>query len=123
MALRIEMSGLDTVAIISPTSVEFDALVMALLGRLADRALRLKPYLAIVWNQSPRTIVAFTSEWISFPNEYGATTQARSRVTFPDAVCGPVLGRSVQQGIPPDGHMVISVTCIANRWNATTVSA
>jgi len=117
------MSGLDTVAIISPTSVEFDALVMALLGRLADRALRLKPYLAIVWNQSPRTIVAFTSEWISFPNEYGATTQARSRVTFPDAVCGPVLGRSVQQGIPPDGHMVISVTCIANRWNATTVSA
>ena len=123
MDLRIEVSGLNTVTIVSPTSVEFDARVTSLLGHLAERALRLKPYLAIVWNQSPRTIVAFTSEWISFPNEYGATTQARSRVTFPDAVCGPVLGRSVQQGIPPDGHMVISVTCIANRWNATTVSA
>jgi len=47
MDLRIEVSGLNTVTIVSPTSVEFDALVTSLLGRLAERALRLKPYLAV----------------------------------------------------------------------------
>jgi hypothetical protein len=115
MALSIEVNGLDAVGIISPASSEFDTLATNLLGHLAERALRLKPYLAIVWNKSPRTIVAFTSEWVSFPNENGATTTARSHVKFPDAVCGPALGRSVQQGIPPDGQMVISVACSVER--------
>jgi len=115
MGLSIHVAGLQSVVVISPANPDFDTMATPLLGRLADRALRLKPYLAIVWNQSPRTVVAFASEWISFPNEYGATTTARSHVKFPDAVCGPALGRSVQQGIPPDGKMVISVSCSVER--------
>jgi hypothetical protein len=64
------------------------------LGRSADRALRLKPYLAIVWNRSQCTV---------------ALSGFRSHVKFPDAVCGPALGRGAQQGIPVGGKMVISI--------------
>jgi hypothetical protein len=77
MSLTIHVSGLESVAVISPANPEFDAMATPLLGRLADRALRLKPYLAIVWNQSPRTVVAFTSEWIPQPewsDYYGSFT-------------------------------------------------
>ena len=111
MALTIDVAGLEGVTVISPASPAFDTLATPLLGRLAERALRLKPYLAIVWNQAPRTVVAFTSQWISFPNEYGATTTGRSHHKFPDAVCGPALARTPQQGLPPGGHMVISAAC------------
>ena len=115
MALSIEVAGLEGITVVSPASPEFNTLATALLGPLAERALRLKPYLAIVWNRSPRTVVAFTSEWISFPNEYGATTTVRSHQKFPDAVCGPALGRTLQQGLPPGGHMVISAACNVER--------
>jgi hypothetical protein len=111
MSLIVHVTARDGVSLVSPANPEFDTLATPLLGRLAERALRLKPYLAIVWNQSPRMVVALVSEWISFPNENGATTTARSHVKFPDAVCGPALGRGAQQGIPPGGKMVISVAC------------
>jgi hypothetical protein len=111
MGLCVHVAGLEGVGIISPLSPEFDTLATPLLGRLAERALRLKPYLAIVWNQSPRRVVALSSDWISFPNENGATTTVRSHLKFPDAVCGPAFGRTGRQGIVPGGKMVISVAC------------
>ena len=109
--LTIHVTEREGVAIVSPANPEFDTLVTPLLGRLAERALKLKPYLAVVWNQSPRAVVAFTSEWVSFPNSNGATTTARSHMKFPDAVCGPALGRTGPQGIPPGGKMVVSASC------------
>jgi hypothetical protein len=111
MALRVEVAGIGDVSIISPAAPEFDSIATSLLGRHAERVLPLKPLLAVVSNQSPHTIVAFTSEWKWSPNTSGATTTARSHMRFPDAVCGPNLGKWIEQGVPPGGHILVSMAC------------
>jgi hypothetical protein len=111
MALQVEVAGIGEVSIISPVAPEFDSIAAPLLGRHAERVLRLKPLLAVVSNHSPHTIVAFTSEWKWSPNTSGATTTARSHATFPDAVCGPNLGKRIEHGVPLGGQMVVSMAC------------
>src|SRR5580704_967926 len=64
MSFPIHVRGLEALRLISPTESNFDDLARPMIGRIADRALKLKPMLVIVVNDSPQTVVAFSHKWI-----------------------------------------------------------
>jgi hypothetical protein len=76
---------------------DFDARVAALLAGHASPALDLKPYLAIVSNRGPRTVVAYTVSWTAHMRNLSSET-SYSQFTFPDAVAGTGSGLSVLRG-------------------------
>jgi hypothetical protein len=95
----IQIAGFDAegVTLTGPTDPGFDARAQAILSGYASPVLGLKPYLAIVSNHDPRTIVAYTVAWtVTRRNE--STEKNRTQFKFPDAVAGTGNGLSILQG-------------------------
>jgi hypothetical protein len=85
------------VTLTSAADPDFDARAQAILAGHAAPALDLKPYLAIVTNRNPRTVVAYSVSWTaSLRNESSEISYTQCQ--FPDAVAGTSNGLSVLQG-------------------------
>jgi hypothetical protein len=92
----IQAAGFDAegVTLTAATDAGFDARAQAVLSGYASPVLALKPYLAIVSNLNPRTIVAYTVSWtVTRRNE--STEVTHTQFKFPDAVAGTGNGLSV----------------------------
>ena len=95
----IQISDFDSegVTLTPATHPDFDARAQAILAGNASPVLELKPYLAIVRNRNPRTVVAYTVSWTAtLRNQSSEVT--RTQFKFPDAVAGTGNGLSVLQG-------------------------
>jgi len=95
----LQISDFDSegVTLTPATHPDFDARAQAILGGKASPVLELKPYLAIVSNRNPRTVVAYTVAWtVTLRNESSEVN--RTQFKFPDAVAGTSNGLSVLQG-------------------------
>jgi len=105
MSFPIHTTGFEEagVFLIPPTAADFDARVRQMFPQEAAVALELKPYLVIVLNNSPHTIVAYDVHF-TFNNRSGETGNHFVQFKFPDAVAGssgdPVFsrGREIQPG-------------------------
>src|ERR1035438_2847452 len=62
-AIRISDFASEGVTLTPATAADFDDRAQAILGGNAAPLQELKPYLAIVRNQNPRTVVAYTVSW------------------------------------------------------------
>jgi hypothetical protein len=113
MNCDIQVTGLDAhgVTLVSPADPAFDDLARPLLGRIADLALRLKPYLVIVSNETSVPVVAFTVAWkVSGPS--GPRLVAHSQFKCPEAVCGDgSLARDDDQPILPGARRIVGNGC------------
>jgi hypothetical protein len=105
MSLPVHVHGLDGVRLVSPTEPGFDNLAGPMIGRIADRALKLKPLLVIVTNDSTQTVVAFSHQW-SVRHHNGRMTTSRSNASFPHVVCGDVVVSRGQPGLPPGSSRI-----------------
>lgn len=86
----------EGVTLTPATDPDFDARAQAILSGYASPVLGLKPYLAIVSNRDPRTVVAYTVSWtVTRPNESTEVTYAQFK--FPDAVAGTGNGLTLLQ--------------------------
>lgn len=96
-AIQISDFDSDGVTLTPATHPDFDARAQAILAGNASPVLELKPYLAIVQNRNPRTVVAYTVSWqATLRNE--STEVKHAQFKFPDAVAGTGNGLSVLQG-------------------------
>jgi hypothetical protein len=95
----IEISDFDSegVTLTPATDPEFDTRAQAILSGHASPVLDLKPYLAIVANHNPRTVVAYTVSWTVIRRNESSETN-HTQFQFPDAVAGTGNGLSVLQG-------------------------
>jgi hypothetical protein len=105
MSFPIHVRGLDGVRLISPTEPDFDDLARPMIGRIAERALKLKPMLVIVANDSTQTVVAFSHKW-TVTHQDGHITTSRSNSSFPHVVCGDVAVARGQLGLPPGSSRI-----------------
>jgi len=87
----------EGVTLTPATAPDFDSRAAAILGAGAPPALELKPYLAIVRNQNPRTVVAYTVAWTATVRN-GTTRVKYTQFKFPDAVAGTSNGLSLLEG-------------------------
>lgn len=110
MALSVHVRGFDDdgVKVIPPTTSDFDELARPLIGRVADIGLKLKPMLAIVSNESPRTIVSFSKIW-TVRHVGGRTSTFKSHASFPEFICGDASFRRDPQAFPPGAKRVEAV--------------
>lgn len=114
MALTIECSGLDGLAITSPVSPGFDELARPLIGRVADIALQLKPLLIVVTNESAKTVVAFSRTWrVTYPSR---VHEYRDHTSFPHAVCGDVRVSDRPASMQPGGRRVEAKGLVIQGW-------
>jgi hypothetical protein len=87
----------DGVSLTPAAAPDFDARAQAILADYATTLLELKPYLAIVSNRNPRTVVAYTVAWtVTLRN--GTSEADYTQFKFPDAVAGTGNGLSVLEG-------------------------
>ena len=87
----------EGVTLTSAAEPDFDIRVQAMLCRDESPALDLKPYLTIVSNRNPRTIVAYTVAWTAtLRNESSEVSYTQFK--FPDAVAGTGNGLAVLRG-------------------------
>jgi hypothetical protein len=96
--VSIEIADFDSegVTLTPPTDPGFDARAQAILSGYATPVLGLKPYLAIVSNYDPRTVVAYAVSWtVTQRNE--STEVSYTQFKFPDAVAGTSRGLAVLQ--------------------------
>jgi hypothetical protein len=104
----------EHITLTSPAESEFDPLVRSLFRGNSEELLKLKPFLVIVSNDSPRTMVAYTLRW-----EIELPLGRRSTSKYPDAVGGsaPMRGNEIcpgeQQIVPKD----MEIDC--GRWNGS----
>jgi hypothetical protein len=96
-AIRIFDFESEGVTLTPTTAADFDARAQAILGGNASPLLELKPYLAIVKNQNPRTVVAYTVAFTVIKRNYSSET-SYGQFKFPDAVAGTSNGLSLLQG-------------------------
>jgi hypothetical protein len=95
----IQTEGFDSagVTLTPPTGADFPARAQAILSGYATPVLNLQPYLAIVANHDPRTVVAYTVAW-TVTRRNDSTEVEYTRFQFPDAVAGVGNGWNVLQG-------------------------
>jgi len=95
----LQISDFDSqgVTLMPATHADFDLHAEATLGGYAAPVLQLKPYLAIVRNENPRTVVAYTVSWTA-TRRNGTSEVDYTQFKFPDAVAGTTNGLSVLQG-------------------------
>jgi hypothetical protein len=95
----IEISDFDShgVTLTSAAAPDFDACAQAILAVAAPAVLQLKPYLTIVRNRNPRTVVAYTVSWTATLRNQSSEVNY-TQFKFPDAVAGTTHGLSVLQG-------------------------
>jgi len=97
--VAIDISDFDRegVTLTPADDPDFDAGAQAILSGYASPVLHLKPYLAIVSNRDPRTVVAYAVAWTAtFRN--GSSEVTYTQLQFPDAVAGTGNGLSLLQG-------------------------
>ena len=95
----IEIVDFDTngVTLTPCTAPDFDMRAQAIMTGFASPVLEVKPYLAIVRNDNPRTMVAYTVSWnATLRNETSEVNYTQFK--FPDAVAGTSNGLAVLQG-------------------------
>lgn len=120
----IQISDFDFAGVtLTPASdADFDARAQAILGGKAVALLELKPYLAIVRNRNPRTVVAYTVAWsATLRNESSEVNY--TRLQFPDAVAGTSNGLAILRGreIRPGEERLVGIGFEA--WAPEHVSA
>jgi len=95
--VRISDFESEGVTLTPATVAGFDDRAQAILGANASPLLELKPYLAIVRNQNPRTVVAYTVSWtVTLRN--GMSEVHNTQFKFPDVVAGTNNGLALLQG-------------------------
>ena len=99
MSLPVHVHGLDGVRLVSPTEPGFDNLAGPMIGRIADRALKLKPLLVIVTNDSTQTVVAFSHQWTVRHQNWANDDLQRQRQSSPCGMRDVVVSRG-QPGLP-----------------------
>jgi hypothetical protein len=85
------------VTLTSAAHADFDARAQAILGDQAAILLEAKPFLALVRNDNPRTVVAYTVAWTATQSN-GTSEVDYTQFQYPDAVAGTVNGLSQLQG-------------------------
>jgi hypothetical protein len=78
------------VSIVGPTDPSFEGEVRKLFGERASIAEKLAPFLLILKNESPRTIVAYTATW-RIKSADGNEMPLAARYMYPMAISGPVV--------------------------------
>jgi hypothetical protein len=114
-SIHVEDWKIEGIALVPPDDQEFDSLVGSLFKGNAAELLKLKPFLTIISNRSPRTIVAYTLYWkIKQPNE---SRVSRSQYKYPDAVGSPMpaRGNEIHSGEQKIVAMNIEINC--GRWD------
>jgi hypothetical protein len=109
--IRITDFEEDGIRIIPPTHAGFDDLARPLIGRVADIGLRLKPMLAIVSNESARTVVSYSKTWTARYSG-GRTSRIRSHTSFPETVCGDVLIARDRDAFPPGTRRIETASLV-----------
>src|ERR1035438_9101517 len=95
--IRICDFASEGVTLTPATAADFDGRAQAILGGNVSPLLELKPYLAIVRNQNPRTVVAYTVSWtVTLRN--GMSEDHHTQFKFPDAVAGTSNGLALLRG-------------------------
>ena len=87
----------EGVTLLPVIAADFESRAEAILGDHAPPAFDLAPYLVIVRNQNPRTIVAYTVAW-TVTGRHGASHVKYTQYKFPDAVAGTSHGLSLLEG-------------------------
>jgi hypothetical protein len=95
--IRISDFESEGVTLTPATAAGFDARAQAILDGHASPLFELKPYLAIVRNQNPRTVVAYTVSW-TVTQRNGMSETHGTQLKFPDAVAGTNRGLSLLEG-------------------------
>jgi len=95
----IEIADFDSegVTLTPATALDFDARAQAILAGYASPVLELKPYVAIVRNDNPRIVVAYTVSWTA-TRRNGISEVSYTQFKFPDAVAGTANGLAVLTG-------------------------
>lgn len=85
------------VTLTSAAQGNFDVRAQAILGDHAAALAEAKPFLAVVRNDDPRTVVAYTVSWTTTQRN-GTSEVEYTQFQFPDAVAGTTNGLSLLQG-------------------------
>jgi hypothetical protein len=115
MPVPIHVHGLDGLTLLSPTDPGFDAVATPLLGRVAELALRLKPFLVIVSNVSQQTVVSFAKKW-RVTHASGQSTTVREHVSFPHVVCGDARVCRDPAGLAPGASRIEANGVVIHGW-------
>jgi hypothetical protein len=106
----------EGITLASPADPDFDSLSRSLFKGNVEELLKLKPFLVVVSNQSPRTIVAYTLRWrVRLLNGKQVTTFSQAK--YPDAVAGavPSRGNEIRSGEQKIAAKGIEIDC--GRWS------
>ncbi len=108
MSVPVTISDLqrDGVRLVSPLDPEFDGIARSLIGRQADRLLRLKPLMVALTNDTPKTVAA-ASVVFRVAKPVGGLV-AWTNVAFPEVAIGN-LGASRRLGIRPNESLVVAL--------------
>jgi hypothetical protein len=115
MTFPIHVQGLDGVSLVSPIDPEFDDVARPYLGRVANLAFELKPFLVIVSNESAQTVVSFSLIW-RVTHESGRVTTFRSHTSFPHSVCGDVLVSRDPDALAPGAKRIEANGVVIHGW-------
>jgi hypothetical protein len=85
------------VSLTPATDADFEARANAILAGKAEAVMELAPYLTIVANRNPRTVVAYTVAWAAVLRN-GSTEFNYTQMKFPDAVAGVTNGLALLHG-------------------------
>ena len=96
-AIQIADFAPEGVTLTSAAHADFDARAHAILGDQVETLLEAKPFLALVRNDNPRTVVAYTVAWTATLRN-GTSEVDYTQFQFPDAVAGTTNGLSLLQG-------------------------
>jgi len=116
LSVSIEDLASDGVALISPADPSFDVLARPLIGnRVSDVALRLKPMLTIVVNDSGRTIVSYSVVWEVAQAGRGPDWYW-GHASFPNAVCRDVVPGRDQDGFASGNRRIHALDVVVHGW-------
>jgi hypothetical protein len=107
----------EGIRLISPTDSDFEARARPRIGARANLALKLKPFVAVVFNQSARTIVAVATRW-QVTRRFGGERQNYCHHRYPEGVFGAGLSRSSSNDDPilPGQERVVSHGWALEQW-------
>jgi len=104
--LNVIANGLDSehISLISSSSSEFNTVLRNLLGNTDTAARELVPFLVIVSNRSPNTIVAYALSW-KLKRDTGDKFNISAQFKYPDAVAGVPDTGAIALGVSADGSI------------------
>lgn len=120
-AIVTTISPSPDVVIVSPEDPAFDAIARRLLGAAASgRALDLKPFLVIVSNRSPDTVVAFEVAWKTTYTDQRASNEY-TEFKYPDGAMPAILDGQDPPLAPGDERLVGREFQLDPSWTAADV--